>query len=728
MRVIHPILKQQMTPSGEGMASTKSQGRLLWRTGLRLTVLLISTLVLSIPSLGKASDGEAANRLFVAGLQAWNQAAALTGHDRATAEQRVALLEQVAENLRRIVDDYTGAELAVRLLIGDQIGPLSLKAAETALEDAGLALTITICQSEPSQACIFAEALLAARDIKDANWREMRLTEIAMGQVRIGFFTGALVTARSIEDVSLRDVALSAIAVLKAEAGSISEALATARELDDRSLREGTLSDITAAQAAAQAKAGFIAEALATARGIEGASSRVRALSHIAAVKTDPDLFAEALITARGIENSSSRAWTLLEIAAAQADRDLFVEALVTAHSIEDTFRRAHALSGIARAQAEVGFFAEALATTRGIEDASSRVRALRDIAIFNANPDVFAEALVTAHSIESSFLRTDAIGRIAVAQAEVGFIADALENINSIDDIHERARGLAEIAASQAKAGFIAEAVATARRGITDASSLSRALSNIAATDTDPNLLAEALVIARNIKDASARAGALSEIGAVKAGPDLFIEALVTVRDSEHPDLHTLALTEVSSDNTAPQTIIDNDDSRPKLELQAQECTVERRWVHIQGQIKNISNENLYSVLAIGTFFNGAGDFIKTVQAMIDYDPILPGQVSNFSASTTTNPAIEKCQVQFRHLSGAAILTTTREVEAERMRERVTEAQRLLNQLGYDAGIIDGIQGSRTLSALNRFQEDRGYRITSEVTDAVLQTLRKVR
>ncbi len=112
----------------------------------------------------------------------------------------------------------------------------------------------------------------------------------------------------------------------------------------------------------------------------------------------------------------------------------------------------------------------------------------------------------------------------------------------------------------------------------------------------------------------------------------------------------------------------------------------------------------------------------------MIDYDPILPGQISNFSASTTTNPAIASCQVRFRHLSGAAILATTRELETERMRERVSEAQRLLNELGYEAGLTDGIQGSRTLSALNRFQEDRGYRITSEVTDAVLQTLRGVR
>jgi hypothetical protein len=38
-----------------------------------------------------------------------------------------------------------------------------------------------------------------------------------------------------------------------------------------------------------------------------------------------------------------------------------------------------------------------------------------------------------------------------------------------------------------------------------------------------------------------------------------------------------------------------------------------------------------------------------------------------------------------------------------------VTEAQRLLNELGYEAGMVDGKAGSRTAAAVKAFQGDRG-------------------
>lgn len=157
-------------------------------------------LSLALPA--KGDDGAAANRLFVAGLEAWNQAEALTSEGLATAERRVSLLEQVVTNLRRIVDDHTGADLAVRLLIGDQIGPLSLKVAEAALEEADFALRVAMCEVQPNRACIFTEALVTARGIEDPKSRATALREIASVQASSDFFVEALVIARDMESVS----------------------------------------------------------------------------------------------------------------------------------------------------------------------------------------------------------------------------------------------------------------------------------------------------------------------------------------------------------------------------------------------------------------------------------------------------------------------------------------------------------------------------------------------
>jgi len=52
-----------------------------------------------------------------------------------------------------------------------------------------------------------------------------------------------------------------------------------------------------------------------------------------------------------------------------------------------------------------------------------------------------------------------------------------------------------------------------------------------------------------------------------------------------------------------------------------------------------------------------------------------------------------------------------------------VDEAQRLLNKLGYDAGVIDGLYGSKTRSALVKFYSDKlekfdGRLSTNEILD----------
>ena len=57
----------------------------------------------------------------------------------------------------------------------------------------------------------------------------------------------------------------------------------------------------------------------------------------------------------------------------------------------------------------------------------------------------------------------------------------------------------------------------------------------------------------------------------------------------------------------------------------------------------------------------------------------------------------------------------------------RVSDLQRMLSELGYDAGPADGQPGSRTVQAIRAFQRDHGQPATGEVTDATILAVRSV-
>lgn len=59
--------------------------------------------------------------------------------------------------------------------------------------------------------------------------------------------------------------------------------------------------------------------------------------------------------------------------------------------------------------------------------------------------------------------------------------------------------------------------------------------------------------------------------------------------------------------------------------------------------------------------------------------------------------------------------------------RTQVAEAQALLNRLGYDAGPVDGLMGSRTRRAIETFQRSYGLAPTGRPDDIFLATLRAV-
>jgi hypothetical protein len=93
-----------------------------------------------------------------------------------------------------------------------------------------------------------------------------------------------------------------------------------------------------------------------------------------------------------------------------------------------------------------------------------------------------------------------------------------------------------------------------------------------------------------------------------------------------------------------------------PPLEVLSWSCSKEYSYIFVKGEVKNVSSNAIENVMAIGTFRTNDGTFVKSRDALIDYNPLLPGQVSPFKAGDTNNPAIKKCEVSFKTLWGKAI------------------------------------------------------------------------
>ncbi|MDC0358157.1 zinc ribbon domain-containing protein [Oligoflexia bacterium] len=80
--------------------------------------------------------------------------------------------------------------------------------------------------------------------------------------------------------------------------------------------------------------------------------------------------------------------------------------------------------------------------------------------------------------------------------------------------------------------------------------------------------------------------------------------------------------------------------------------------YVTAKGQVKNISGRKLKSVVALVSFFDKNDNFITSDTSLIEYNPIMPGQISPFSVIERYNPAMKTARVEFKHHFGGKIPT----------------------------------------------------------------------
>jgi len=72
-----------------------------------------------------------------------------------------------------------------------------------------------------------------------------------------------------------------------------------------------------------------------------------------------------------------------------------------------------------------------------------------------------------------------------------------------------------------------------------------------------------------------------------------------------------------------------------------------------VEGEVENLTTESLSNVTAIATWYAKDGTFIKSDDALIAFNPLLPGQTSTFKTITSGNPRMSTYTVRFKDLLG---------------------------------------------------------------------------
>lgn len=94
----------------------------------------------------------------------------------------------------------------------------------------------------------------------------------------------------------------------------------------------------------------------------------------------------------------------------------------------------------------------------------------------------------------------------------------------------------------------------------------------------------------------------------------------------------------------------------RAKLAILDWNWIIRYGYVTTQGRVRNVSQEPLRNVVAVVCFFTESDKFITRADAIIDYNPILPGQVSPFKVTEIHNPAMKTARLEFKDLFGGKL------------------------------------------------------------------------
>lgn len=95
---------------------------------------------------------------------------------------------------------------------------------------------------------------------------------------------------------------------------------------------------------------------------------------------------------------------------------------------------------------------------------------------------------------------------------------------------------------------------------------------------------------------------------------------------------------------------------ARADLEIVRWQWGREHGFTIAEGRVKNVSARPLRNVQAVIEYFTKSGEFITASTALIEHDPVLPGQTSPFKVITRGNPAMTRASIAFKTLGGGTL------------------------------------------------------------------------
>ena len=83
--------------------------------------------------------------------------------------------------------------------------------------------------------------------------------------------------------------------------------------------------------------------------------------------------------------------------------------------------------------------------------------------------------------------------------------------------------------------------------------------------------------------------------------------------------------------------------------------------FAYFEGEVTNNTNSTVEHIEAVGNWYAGEDTFVTSDTALIQFDPLLPGQTSPFKIISSWNPAMSKCRLQFKEFFGGTIRSEER-------------------------------------------------------------------
>jgi hypothetical protein len=95
----------------------------------------------------------------------------------------------------------------------------------------------------------------------------------------------------------------------------------------------------------------------------------------------------------------------------------------------------------------------------------------------------------------------------------------------------------------------------------------------------------------------------------------------------------------------------------QPEIRINGFKCNQSSAsFMTVEGELRNISSSPIKDLMVVASHYGSDGTFIKSDSAMVEYNPLMPGQTSPFKTISTFNPLMKRCKVEFKRIGGAIV------------------------------------------------------------------------